>query len=162
MNRRGRFVATLGAAILALPALEGCGLFGSAHQEELQRELNRNRRHWEAQAVDDYRYVARRGCYCPTEVVAPVVVEVRDGEVVSVVYQESGEAVQVTYSALWPMEEVFGIVQEAIDRDAVEVTVHYDPDYGFPRDIGIDYSENVVDEEVAYTITDFQLLGAVP
>jgi hypothetical protein len=158
MDGRSRFgVAALGAVALAVAALEGCGLFGSPRQEELQRDLNRNRRHWEAQGVDDYRYVARRGCYCPSEVTSPVIVQVRNGEVVSLVYEESGEAVEVTYSGLWlPLEGVFDIVQEALDREAVDVTVHYDPEYGFPREVGVDYSENIADEEIGYTVEDFE------
>jgi hypothetical protein len=157
MNRWSRW----GAGVLALLALEGCGLFGSTRESELQRELNRNRRHWEAQAIDDYRYVGRRGCYCGNEVTRPVVVEVRDGEVVSVAYQESGGAVEATYAGLWPaMEGVFDILQDALDQEAVDVTARYDADHGFPEHIAIDYSENVVDEELAYTVEDFQPLDA--
>jgi hypothetical protein len=152
-----------GAGALALFTLEGCGLGGSAREEELQRDLSRNRRLWDAQQVDDYRYVARRNCFCPMEVVSPVVVEVRDGEIASIHYQESGEPVAVTYAGLWlPMEGVFDIIQDAIDQEAVEVNVGYDAEFGFPRQIGIDYSENVVDEELGYIVEEFQLLEPEP
>lgn len=159
MLKRRRTAATIVATGLALLALGGCGLLGSGRNEEVQRELNRNRRQWEAQGLEDYRYVARRGCFCPSEVVAPVVVEVRGGEVVARTYQESGEPVESTYAGLWPsLDGVFDIVQDAIDREAAQITVEYHSDLGYPQSIAIDYQENAVDEELAFTAGELDAL----
>lgn len=158
-NRNGWGQSLLRCALLVMVALQGCGALGASRHDDNQRELNRNRRQWQAQAVENYRFVARRGCYCPGEVVAPVVVEVRNGEITSLAYQETGTGVGATLSGLWPpLEGVFDIVQDAIDREAADLTVEYDPDFGFPRAIAIDYMENVIDEELAFTVEGFEVL----
>jgi hypothetical protein len=146
-------------ALLALAALQGCALLGSSRDDEIQQELNRNRRQWQAQGLDDYRYEVRRGCFCPAEVVGPVVVEVRDGEVVQRIYAENGEPVGATYAGLWTdVDGVFDVIQDAIDRDAARITAEYHPEMGYPRSIAIDYLAQAVDEEIAVTVGEVEPL----
>lgn len=140
--------------------LSGCFLAGSERHEDVQRELNQNRRQWEAQGIDEYRYAARRACYCGQEAVGPVVVEVRNDEIVARTYQETDESVSSTYSGLWPtMDGVFDIVQDAIDRDAHQLRVEYHPERGFPTMISIDYMEYAIDEELGFIVEEFELLA---
>ena len=156
-------IATARAKALALALLllaSGCGLVSSSQRDEVQRELNRNRRLWQSHSVEDYRYVGRRLCYCGQEATGPVRVEVVDGEVVSLTYEEDGEPVVATFAGLWPgFEGVFDIVQDAIDRDAAEIVVEYHAEYGYPTSIGIDYMENAVDEELGYVVEDFLVVA---
>lgn len=157
--RRGIYQPVRALGVAALIAFHGCGLLGSSRHEDIQRELNRNRRQWEAQAIQNYRYVGRRGCYCPGEVVDPVVVEVRSGQITSLTYQQSDESVGPTYAGLWPpLDGVFEIVQDAVDREAAGIDVQYHAELGFPRSISIDYMEHAVDEELTYSVEAFELL----
>ena len=52
-------------------------------------------------------------------------------------------------------------VQDAIDREAHRLDAEYDRGYGFPASVSIDYDEMVIDEEMAFFVTDFDTL-AVP
>jgi hypothetical protein len=147
------------AAVMGAIALGGCVLLGSNRHDDAQRELNQNRRLWEAQGIDDYRFVARRSCFCGPESTAPVVVEVRDDQIVSLTYQETGEPVSETYAGLWPsLDGVFDIVQDAIDRDSYQVIVEYDRERGFPTVISIDYIEQAIDDELVFYSGPFELL----
>ena len=53
------------------------------------------------------------------------------------------------------IDGVFDKIQAAIDQDAAEVTVEYDPARGYPRSVFVDYSRQVADEELALQISDF-------
>lgn len=140
--------------------LSGCLLASSERHDDVQRELNRNRRQWEAQGIEDYRFVARRACYCGQEAVGPVVVEVRDGEIAAQTYQETDQPVTPTYAGLWPtMDGVFDIVQDAIDRDAHQIRVEYDPEHAFPTTISIDYVEQAIDEELGFNVEELEVLA---
>jgi hypothetical protein len=149
------------AGLLGLLALAGCALSAPGDHADVQRELNRSRRQWEAQGLEDYRFVARRVCFCGGEFTTPVVVEVRGGEVVSRTYQDSGQPVSTTYEGLWPaVEGVFDIIQDAIDREAHRIEVEYDPELRHPTSIGIDFLEHAVDEELGINVSDLAPLPA--
>jgi Family of unknown function (DUF6174) len=148
----GRWSRRLGL-VMALGVIAGCALVAPEDHEAVQRDLNRARRQWEAQGLEDYRFVMRRLCFCGQEIVAPVVVEVSDGSVESQRYQETEEAVEARHADLWPtIEGLFALVQDAIDRDAFRIEVEYDRERGHPVSIGIDYQENVVDEELGVVV----------
>jgi hypothetical protein len=42
-------------------------------------------------------------------------------------------------------------VSAALDQNAFSVTVAYDDDWGYPRDIYIDYDREMVDDELSIT-----------
>ena len=149
------------AGLLGMVTAAGFSLAAPGDLDDVQRELNRNRRQWEAQGMEDYRFVARRVCFCGGEFTTPVVVEVRGGEVVSRTYQDSGEPVSATYEGMWPaVEGVFDIVQDAIDRGAHRIEVEYDPELRHPTSIGIDFLEHAVDEEQGINISGLTPLPA--
>jgi len=49
------------------------------------------------------------------------------------------------------IDSLFGIIAEAMDRDAADIQVHYDPQRRYPADVPIDYSANAIDEELGFT-----------
>lgn len=149
------------AAMLGMVAVTGCALAAPGDHADVQRELNRSRRQWEALGIQDYRFVARRVCFCGAEITTPVMVEVRGGEVVSRTYQDTGQPVSATYEGLWPaVEGIFDIIQDAIDREAHRIEVEYDPDLRHPTSIGIDFLEHAVDEELGINVSGFAPLPA--
>lgn len=145
--------------VFLLLAGAGCSTVAPTAHQDASRELERHRSLWEEQAVDDYRYVASRGCFCPVELVAPVIVEVRDGRVTSRTYKDSGEPVAEMHAERWPpIEGVFDIVQDALDEDADSISVEYDRERGFPTSISIDYMQEAADEELTYEAGEFEPL----
>jgi hypothetical protein len=49
----------------------------------------------------------------------------------------------------------FEKIQAALDQNAAEVTVDYDPARGYPRSVFVDDSRQVADEERSFQISDF-------
>ncbi len=120
-----------------------------------QRELDTNRDLWDAANIVDYTYRLQITCFCPPEITRPVIVQVGQDSIVSVVDVTSRERVQSSLiGSFYTVDGLFDVIQDAIDSEAHELSVSYDPDLHYPSRIVIDYDERAVDEELALTASD--------
>jgi hypothetical protein len=119
-------------------------------------ELVRARQIWNAQNVDDYRMTVRlTGAWFG----GSAVVTVRDGVPVSVQpVGEQGAAAGELWSYYDTVEELFGIVEHAVDERAEQIDATYHAHYGLPVDAYIDYREDWADEEQGFIVETFDLL----
>lgn len=105
----------------------------------------------------DYAYTLRVGCFCPY--VGPLRITVQNGEVVGVRQLEpidgGPQNVQdwINKQAM-TLVELDALVDRAL-READDVDVEYDPTYGFPANVYIDWYKDAVDDEIGYTVTDY-------
>jgi hypothetical protein len=130
-----------------------CSDSESDEWERVRAELERNRERWAERGFPDYDLTLRRLCFCPPELVRPVVVAVRDGEIASVTFTETGEPVDPEFARFFPdVEGLFDLVQDAIDRDADSLVVDYDAALGYPAAISIDYEAGIADEELSFRV----------
>ena len=109
---------------------------------------------WKEAAPDSYQYDFQRLCYCTTESIEPVRITVEDGQVVAVVRQSDGQPVPQPDADLRfriTIDSLFGIIAEAMDRDASDIDVRYDPTLKYPTSAQIDYLTNAIDEELGFT-----------
>lgn len=134
--------------------LSGCSLGGKS-------EIQRNQQKWQDAGISHYRYNLFIGCFCVFNEHMPLVVEVQDGKFVSMEYQ-SGKEIEATSRELFDqyatIERIFSELETDINGKADEVTVTYDPTYGFPTKVNIDFIKNAVDDEVALTVSNFEKL----
>lgn len=145
-------VLAVTAAIPLLTAACCCGPFDSGSDD--RRELAEARSRWVRAAVDDYAFTVTPMCFCPD--IAPIRVQVRDGAVVSRVYAGTGETVPADrWTRLDTAEELFAIVDDALDRGAFELRAEYHDQVGIPTGVWIDYERDTADEEFGFTVTDF-------
>ena len=159
------WLITIVGLTLALAAITGGGiaLAGNGNDnaqpdvaEGAQAELDRHRTLWEANRSGDYTFEYRPVCFCPWEFVQPVEVKVRNGVVESVTYVESGESAATNGFPYHTIDGLFDMIQDAIDREAVRLTVSYDPEIGYPTSVSIDYSLTIIDEEFSFTATSYE------
>ncbi|MDD9994316.1 MAG: DUF6174 domain-containing protein [Dehalococcoidia bacterium] len=123
---------------------------------EAQAELDRHRARWEASSAEDYSFVLAPICFCPQQLIDPVVIHVVGEVVTSVAYVESGEAPEHDgFGRYVTIDGLFDTIQEAIDREASQVTVSYDPTIGYPTDARLDYDARMLDEEYMFTVSDY-------
>jgi hypothetical protein len=135
--------------------LAGCGLVPGASaspRDAALKALPAQRAIWASHAIDDYQLTLVQQCFCPNT--DPLVVTVRDGIATGVT--SNGLAVAPALIANVPktVPELFDIVAE--NADAADMVVAWDALLGFPTSISIDRIENAIDDEVGYTVTDFQ------
>jgi hypothetical protein len=101
---------------------------------------------WRDHRPQRYRMTVRRSCFCPPDVTDPITIEV-DGTHITSPAGLAGLDVDDIY------EEASNVSPQG---SITEITV--DPTYGFPSSISIDHITQAVDDEMYYSITDFQPL----
>jgi len=98
-----------------------------------QAELDRERALWDRQEIVNYRFTLQRTIFGPPPFTDPVVVQVRGGQVASQVYELTGLPVNPKDASWWPpIIGLFEILQDALDRNADQIDVTYDPGLGYP------------------------------
>ncbi len=126
-------------------------------------ELSRNQTKWQDAGITHYRMQLNISCFCAFRDQMPLTVEVRDGQIVSM---ENANGTQVldtdaNYEFFAPhatVDLLFADIEKAVSDGAESVTVTYDKTYGFPAEIAIDISQQMADEEMYYSITNFEAL----
>ena len=126
-------------------------------------DLERNRQTWHSSEITHYRFSLFIGCFCAFTQRMPLNIEVRDGEVVSIAYSD-GEALLPTdpnfanFSQYATIDRLFAELDADLNGEADQVTVTYDPTYGFPADIQIDFIKNAADDELSLSVSNFEVL----
>lgn len=112
------------------------------------------RTRWDAMSGPTYSYRVDRDCECVLGG-RLLTVSVHRGAVISAAYEDSGSQVDQALWAYVPtVPDLFDMIQDALDRKAAYLAVTYDPTYGYPTHIQIDYSVNAVDDEVLMNLRD--------
>ena len=150
---------TISYRFLHLPSLIlffAAGLAGCPESPE-QSENDAARERWQDANITHYRFEYRRSCECTAELGSPMVIEVDAGAIVSATYIDSGESVPESIrDDLQTVDELFDLIQEAIDQAAESVTVTYHAEHGFPTDVRIDYDAQIADEEFLLVLSNLQ------
>ena len=119
-------------------------------------ELARNRDRWASTHPASYRYTWSNGCFCPQSATGPFIVTVR-GDTVQLEPKKPGHLEPM--DSLKPgIDDAFTTAAQALDR-ADEVTIEYDPTYGYPASIVIDWVKDAVDDEESLTISDLTAIS---
>ena len=142
------------ASSLALIAAAACGDtigIGSSGAMAFARAQAR----WEREGPASYRVTISRSCFCLPE--GAVVVTVTDGLVESRQYVSTGANVSEQFEHLFPsVDGLFDRIEEARRQRVGRLDVTYDPTYGHPVRIAIDEVARMVDDELVYSVWDFE------
>jgi hypothetical protein len=135
--------------------LTACASVGAASSDfDLARDK------WQDAGISHYRFNLNISCFCIFTQDRPLNIEVQDGEVVSMEYQ-SGNEIDPSNIELFEryatIDRIFAELETAL-VEADSVTVEYDETYGFPTQVSIDLDQQMADEEIYLTISDFDTL----
>ena len=122
---------------------------------------------WEESKFSHYEFRYGLACICPQTnpslivVYADTVYQVLDPETRDSLMVQTAEnmfefAGDVYRSSYRTIDELFEIIKDARARDAYKLYVEYDESKGFPISIDIDYIKNAVDDEVFYSVSEYQ------
>ncbi len=146
-------------------AAAGYAVMSGAPGHYLQlRTLDSQAAQWHAHNMTSYEMTLGIGCFCPFSDRMPLTVEVRDGQVISVVDSQGQPVAQddpirsYGNEQLMTVDGVFDYARDAI-RNADETTISYDPSLGFPTSLSIDQIKLAMDDEMSVTI---QAVKALP
>jgi len=118
---------------------------------EWQTDLEAGKTLWQAQNLSTYNYTYQLSCgECPYDYQKAKLVHVVDDVVVAVngsPIQSSLGSSSLSFDDVPTLDELFALIQDAINANAFQLGVTYDEEYGYPTSIGIDYDEMIIDEE---------------
>ncbi len=140
--------------VLAL-ALAACG--GGTPSE-----FDQNVEKWNDANIRHYRMQVGVSCFCPFAEVNPITVEVKDGQIVSMVGANGAEVLDTdpVYAMLSQYANVDSLLVWLGDAlataDKVEAT--YDATYGFPTSVAVDYITEATDDEIWIDVSNFEAL----
>lgn len=126
-------------------------------------EFDKNLARWNSAKNSHYRYSLFIGCFCPFAGDMPLKIEVKDGEIISMT-RFDGTAINKTdpsyeiYTSYATIDRIFLNLEADLTGEADNITVTYDPTYGFPANVAVDYIKDAVDDEISYQISDFEIL----
>jgi len=124
-------------------------------------EVDRARDKWQAANISHYRFNLFIGCFCAYTQDMPLIIEVKDGEVVSMKYQ-SGKEIESGnldyFQRFATIDKLFDELKKDLGGEADKVTVEYDETYGFPKQVSIDFIVQAADDELGLTVSEFEKL----
>lgn len=119
---------------------------------------------WQSANISHYRFRLSLSCFCEFTLGGPYpTIEVRNGKTISIT-DENGSAITNghkyynTFSQYGTIDKLFSILRSNSVREADEVTVKYDPTYGFPSEIYINPSKPMWDDQTTYYVSGFEIL----
>jgi hypothetical protein len=140
----------LAACLAVLAACDGgpTGIVGE------RMELIAARRTWSARNLVDYTMTVRlTGAWFA----GAAQIRVRNGEPVSVQPVDPGNGLTPEmFRGYDTVEELFGIVENAVAENAFRLDAEYHSRYGLPVDVYVDLLENAVDEEHGFIVESFR------
>jgi len=140
-------------------ALAACTAVGNAMGS--QSEIEQNQEKWQNANISHYRYNLFISCFCIFTQDMPLIIEVQDGEVVSMEFQ-SGNEIDASNHELFDkyatIDRLFDELEADLNGGADEVIAKYDPTYGFPTEVTIDFVKEATDDELYLTLSNFEVL----
>ena len=124
-------------------------------------EIEQNQEKWQDANISHYRYQLSISCFCVFTQDMPLIIEVQDGKVVSMEYQNGKEidpSLLELFNKYATIDRVFTELEAGLNGAADEVTVKYDPTYGYPTEATIDVEKQATDDELYLTLSDFEQL----
>lgn len=130
------------------------------------REFQSAREKWDALEDDDYSYVLDIGCFCPQASFTPARVVVQNDSVVAIqnistgfdlIDESDSSLVFDKYGAYFPtIDGLFDVLEDALPN-ADKVEVQYNEQFGYPREISIDWIKEALDDELVYSASSLLL-----
>lgn len=126
-----------------------------------QTEIGQNQQKWQDANISHYRYHLSISCFCVFVENMPLIIEVEDGKMVSMEFHNGKEidpSLLELFNKYATIDQIFAELEAGQNGAADEVTVKYDPTYGFPTEATIDVVKEATDDELYLTISDFEVL----
>ena len=126
-----------------------------------QTEIGQNKEKWQDANISHYRYHLSITCFCVFSQDMPLIIEVQDGEVVSMEFQSGNEidaGSRELFDKYATIDRLFAELEAGMNGAADEVIAKYDPTYGFPTEVTIDFVKEATDDELYFSLSNFEEL----
>jgi hypothetical protein len=145
------------AVVMVALLLSACGgLLGPRDDDTLRDLLNSREKVWQEKGPSAYAMTVLRLVDDGDSALRGVVLHVEAGQIVAGEYDDTGEMLAADVLARHlTVEGMFDLIRDALNRKVAGISVNYDADYGYPREIIIDYTAQRADDDVYIAVSDF-------
>lgn len=148
-----RTVRTCALLPLAMAAL-ACDSTGTDFRDDLENQLRAREAFWNQNGSASYTVRIERVCNCPD--VYDVRLTVVDSVKTSGTHIFSGDPLTAAELAdQITLPEFFALVRDVLNREVPQVSVSYNPDYGFVQFLYIDFDFTKLDDDVQFTVSEY-------
>ena len=144
---------------IPLAGLIACSSPSSPTPGDQGEELVRNQQQFQLLVGGNYRVTYENSCFCPVEVLRPVRLTVLNGAISDVTRVSDGVSLPPSeWGSYRTVDQVFEEIEAGLNRGAQRVVVDYDRQYGYPRDVLVDY-QMAADAFVGFKLSNLDTLG---
>jgi hypothetical protein len=120
-----------------------------------QKNLDAAKAVWNNNKRSNYSVTRTISCFCGPDYTRPMSYQVINNTIdaTTLIYADSGSKVTMEWIELQRVEDMFAMIQEAIDSKAESITVSYDTTLWYPTSLSIDRSKMIADEEMYYNFS---------
>lgn len=124
-------------------------LVKEAASNEVVTEIQANKEKWVSHAITGYQIEMQKLCFCSPDAVRLMIFEVENDEIKTVRYADSGDEVDPSlYNQYSTVEGLFALVEQALEKNPADLSIAYDEEYGYIKELTIDYKKDIADDEV--------------
>lgn len=133
----------------------------SGTQNSDLQELTKNRQKWESLNLSQYSFQLDRSAFAPPESLRPIITTVYQSDFGTISginsrFADDGQPVPSDYPFTnRSVGSLFNIIEDAINSGAHDINVTYDEQLGYPTSISIDYDQQIADDELSLSISQF-------
>lgn len=147
----------LNGILLAALLVSGCT--GGEMEPKSITNLEAAKARWAEANVDHYEMTVEQRCYCPLELVQPIRISVKGGEIVAVQGLEKAiEKQDLAKAELKTVAKLFEFLDQAKAGQPKKLVERYNSLYGYPEHIDYDGSARIADDEYVFIVRDFSPL----
>lgn len=123
--------------------------------EQIAADIAKYLQLWQSQNITSYRFTIERSCFCLEDARGPVVVEV-NGDTVTITNAATGEAGGEFFNDVDSIDKLYALLEQQLNDGADQIDVRFDETTGVPQSIFVDVDFQAADEELRYTISNFE------
>ena len=136
---------------VTLSLLLGCTLGDDeSHLDDIQSELNQNRKKWTSARVSNYELTFQWQCWGCSRY--PVSISVREGRIVDIDFMGEDSRYFSGDPDYHTVDGLFDLMQAGIDRKVDILLAEYDSKLGYPIDVAIDDEIGTDDDAIGFEI----------
>ncbi len=151
LHRRG--------STLLLAVVVACGLLFLSKNIVTRYDIWQHHRLWGQQYLMNYRYMLSVSSMGAPDLNQRMLVEVHNNQPTLAIPMDSQRLITSAEQAQYTsIDRLFQVMADAINRRVDYIRIDYDPHLSYPMEISVDPSARQVDDEIHYSIRDFEVL----
>ncbi|MDP5144041.1 DUF6174 domain-containing protein [Rheinheimera baltica] len=142
---RNPFVALIVLGSLIILIYSSWGISAVLERSRQLDQFEQYRAYWRSQNLQNYSYVVEDGCMFGSTTSA----NVSSGKHNFITFENQSFGGNAT------IEDLFNEAEKAI-KEAHQLDLRFNNQYGFPEAMRVDWSKDIIDDECSYEVTEFK------